>query len=136
MLIKIISSDKIWEKIDGSLRLYKISFECEGVVYTSNGTTYYKTWSKTIGEGLGKEFDVESDKRPNKQDANKTDVFIKQIKTGKFGPGRQDLDKRLASLNCAKDLAIARFNKNGAVNLDIGGLLNEADAFLKWLNNG
>jgi len=129
MNVKINTSKVLWtHPEDNSRKLYEVSFECEGKNYTA------KTWSKTIGEGSGNTFDVESEKKPNKQNPNVTDVFIKQINKGggKFFPVRQDLDKKLASLVCAKDLAIARFGKGA--DLDVGKMLNEADEVLKWLN--
>ncbi|MBC8186444.1 hypothetical protein H8E88_35640 [candidate division KSB1 bacterium] len=128
MDVKIVSSKVLWKKDDDSLKLYEVGFECQGKIYTA------KTWSKTLGDGEGKTFDVEKEMRPNKREPDKMDTFIKQVKSGKFAysAGRQELDKKLASLVCAKDLAIARFGKGA--ELDVGKMLNESDAILKWLN--
>ena len=127
MDVKIVSSKSIWKKPDGSGELFEVDIEF------NNKIVKVKTWSKSIADSLGKSLDVES--YEGKEFKGKKDKFIKQIKKGgQFSPGRQELDKRLTSLICAKDIVIAEmpFKNNGVFKT--AEMLNIADELFKWLN--
>lgn len=125
MIVKIVNSNEVWRKPDGSLVLYEVDFLFDGKVYRA------KTWSKTIGEAVGKEIDVESEK---KEREGKKEIFIKQVKKGKYSPGRQELDKRIAALQVAAQMEIARFKVMPQHGIEVGKMLNEADKIYQWLN--
>ena len=124
MKVKVVAAQERWK--GDKATLYDVTVEADGKMYI------VKTWSKAIGTGIGKEFDVVSEKRKNKQDQDEN--FIKQVGAGAGNNGawRKGADNSVSTaLNAAAIIQAAMIRQGG--KFDAGAMLNMADSFLSWM---
>lgn len=125
MIVKIVTAELLYKGDNASKYLV--------TVQTKEGKPYaVYTWSKAIGEGVGKEFDVQSEKRKDKF-TNKDQNFIKQVGAGSGGNGawRKSADNSVATaLNCACMIHAAQIRQGIKYSPDV---LVMADNFLTWM---
>jgi len=125
MIVKVMAAQLLWK--GDKAALYNVTVQAE------NGKAYIvKTWSKAIGEGIGKEFDVVSEKKPAKNGSG-DESFIKQVGAKGGGNGfykKQDNSVGIC-LQCAATIQAAQIRQGG--KFDPGALLNMADSLLSWM---
>jgi hypothetical protein len=124
MKVTVVAAQERWK--GDKATLYDVTVQADGKMYI------VKTWSKAIGTGIGKEFDVVSEKRKNKQGQDES--FIKQVGAGSGGNGawRKSADNSLATaLNCACMIHAAQIRQG--IKYSPGDVLIMADNFLTWM---